>query len=104
MNRWYPNGDGNKCPGSFKTSLYYPDGAGKVMCGICGRKVGMRNPITRQIAQHKLPLQAAPWTPVGQKQNAVEMETERQHIVVAEHGDIIAAVELPGVGPLMVIR
>lgn len=48
MARWYPNGDGGKCSGSFKIALYYPDANGKVECGACGRKVGLRNPITRQ--------------------------------------------------------
>lgn len=54
MARWYPNGDGGKCPGSFKVAIYYPDSNGKVECASCGRKVGLRNPKTRQIAQHKL--------------------------------------------------
>lgn len=65
-----------KCPGSFKSALYYPDANGKVECSICGRKVGMRNPRTRQLAQHNVPKQAAPWSAVGANQNATEISSE----------------------------
>lgn len=52
---WYPAADANRCPGSFKTAIYYPDKDGKVECGVCGRKVGLRNPRTKQLAQHRRP-------------------------------------------------
>lgn len=77
MARWYPNGDGGKCSGSFKIALYYPNADGKVQCGVCGRMIGLRNPVTRQLAQHKVPKQAAPYSIVGQQQIKEEMANEK---------------------------
>lgn len=76
MARWYPNGDGDKCSGSFKIALEYPAADGKVSCGCCGRRVGLRNPLTRQLAQHKLPKQAAPWSVEGGRQNKAQMAVD----------------------------
>lgn len=79
MSRWYPNADGNKCPGSFQISIYYPGADRKVECAHCGRRVGLRNPSARQIAQHKVvPAQAAPYSIVGRQHNAAEMAKETQ--------------------------
>lgn len=52
---WYPNADDRKCSGSFKTAINPRDRDGKVECGACGRKVGLRNPRTKQLAQHRRP-------------------------------------------------
>lgn len=52
---WYPNADDLKCSGSFKTAINPRDRDGKVECGACGRKVGLRNPRTKQLAQHRRP-------------------------------------------------
>lgn len=52
---WYPAADERRCSGSFKTGLQPPDRDGKIECGVCFRMVGMRNPRTRQLAQHLRP-------------------------------------------------
>jgi hypothetical protein len=69
--RWYPNADGNKCPGSFMlyrgASHSVDVGFGKPRqwrgtCPYCQRVVGFRNPKTKQFAQHRgttVPLPAA---------------------------------------------
>jgi hypothetical protein len=53
---WYPNADGNKCPGSFRatTQRGYADGV-KGKCPVCGRLVGFRNRRSGQLAQHRKP-------------------------------------------------
>ncbi len=50
---WYPGADNNMCSGSNRIAIEYPDRDGKVTCAACHRKVGLRNPRTKQIAMHR---------------------------------------------------
>lgn len=85
---WFPNADG-KCSGSFQIATHYPDADGKVVCEVCGRKVGLRNPRARQIAQHIPPKPVPARNYIAQSIEAGKRMMLLQQRVIALGGDVM---------------